>query len=69
MARKSSLPKLPVELFRPHSGRYGAVLNLKRAKVPASIGAAHCCMSMHFWDTVYRWAGGLLSPPYTTLAR
>ena len=49
----ASLPKLPVELFRPHSGRHGAVLNLKRAKVPASIGAAHCCMSMHFWDTVY----------------
>ena len=41
------------ELFRPHSGRHGCVLNLKRAGVDPDQGCIHVCMTRHFWDTVY----------------
>lgn len=48
-----SLPRLPVELFRPHSDRHGAVLNFKRAGWTADKGAPHVCMSEYMWHNVY----------------
>ena len=56
-ARRAAIDKdahqLPLELFRPHSGRHGCVLNLKRAGVDPDQGCIHVCMTRHFWDTVY----------------
>ena len=33
--------------------RHGCVLNLKRLKVTADVGAPHVCMSKYMWDNVY----------------
>jgi hypothetical protein len=49
----ASVPHIPLALFRTHSMRHGAVLNLKRMRVAPSEGAAHVCMSLYMWENVY----------------
>ena len=46
-------PLLCEQLWRPHGLRHGAVYNMKRRLVPASVGAPFLCMSQHIWETVY----------------
>ena len=56
-ARRRAMDERATQLnlahFRSHCMRHGCVHNLKRQRVAPSDGAAHVCMSLHMWETVY----------------